>query len=282
MVPWFCLYATRHQLRARQRWHEFAFASGVLIFLAGGRVEAAESHFADMARVPATFLMGSDSGPSDERPQHKVDLAQFFIDKTPVTNAQFAQFMSVAGIQAPDGQRWYDVDDGDARIHRRNGKWQADHGFENHPVAEVSWYGAVAYCRWLNKRLPTEAEWEKAARGADGRKYPWGNDPPDSTKAHFAAGWNETRAVGSFPKGASPYGVLDLAGNGWEWVSSVYLPYPYNAQDGREDMTRSAVRGTRGGGHDSSAEELTTTHRGRNVSRNPRSGHHNIGFRCAR
>jgi formylglycine-generating enzyme required for sulfatase activity len=253
-----------------------------MLFTAG-RVEAADSRSGDMVRVPAgTFLMGSDSGPQDERPQHKVDLAEFFIDRMPVTNAQFAQFMNVAGVQARDGQRWYDVDDGDARIHQRNGKWQADRGFENHPVAEVSWHGAAAYCRWLNKRLPTEAEWEKAARGTDARKYSWGNDPPDRTKAHFAAGWNDTRPVGSFPDGASPYGLLDAAGNGWEWVSSLYLPYPYDAKDGREDMTRSDVRGTRGGGHDSSAEELTTTNRGRNVSRNPRSGHHNIGFRCAR
>lgn len=247
-----------------------------------GRVEAAESFPSEMAHIPAgSFPMGSDTGPQDERPQHKVDVGEFFIDRLPVTNGQFAQFMNVAGVQAADGQRWYDVDDTDARIHRRDGKWQGDPGFENHPVAEVSWYGAVAYCRSLNKRLPTEAEWEKAARGTDGRKYPWGNDPPDRSRAHFAAGWNDTRPVGSFPKGASPYGVLDMAGNGWEWVSSVYLPYPYNTKDGREDLTRSEIRGTRGGGHDSPAEELTTTQRGKNVSRNPRSGHHNIGFRCA-
>jgi formylglycine-generating enzyme required for sulfatase activity len=256
----------------------------ICILLASDRVYAADSReFDEMVHVPGgSFLMGSDSGLGDERPQHSLSLAAFSIDRTPVTNTQFARFMSVLGIQAPNGQPWYDVDDGDARIRRRDGKWEVDQGFENHPVAEVSWYGAVAYCAWLTKRLPTEAEWEKAARGTDGRKYPWGNEAPDRSRAHFAAGWNDTRSVGSFPNGASPYGVLDMAGNGWEWVSSLYLPYPYNPRDGREDMNRSDVRGTRGGGHDSSAEELTTTQRGRSVSRNPRSGHHNIGFRCAR
>jgi formylglycine-generating enzyme required for sulfatase activity len=88
--------------------------------------------------------------------------------------------------------------------------------------------------------------------------------------------------VEDFAKGASPYGVLDMAGNAWEWVSSVYSPYPYHASAGREDLKAGPERGTRGGGHDSSAEQLTTTYRGKGLSRNPRSGHHNIGFRCAR
>ena len=85
-----------------------------------------------------------------------------------------------------------------------------------------------------------------------------------------------------FPAGASPYGVQDMAGNAWEWVSSAYRPYPYDPHDGREDLAAGPVRGTRGGGHDSPADEITTTQRGRNLSRNPASGHHNIGFRCAK
>lgn len=236
-----------------------------------------------MVRIPAgSFWMGDDNGFADEKPRHQVNVAEFFIDRTKVTNAQFARFMNANGTQAADGQRWYDVDDNDARIHRRNKQWTAHPGHENHPVVETSWHGALAYCRWLGKRLPTEAEWEKAARGTDGRKFPWGNEAPDKSRAHFAGGWNELKPVGSFPQGASPYGVLDMAGNGWEWVSSAYLPYPYDARDGREDLTRDAVRGTRGGGHDSRPEELSTTQRGRHVSRNPRGGHHNISFRCAR
>jgi len=267
-------------------WRSFSSASfwlAILTPLALGQVAAAVKDSSEMVQVPAgVFLMGSNDGPEDERPQHRVTVPEFSIDRTPVTNGQLAHFMSAVGTKAPDGQRWYDVDDGDARIHRREGKWLADVGYENHPVVEASWYGAVAYCKWLGKRLPTEAEWEKAARGTDGRKYPWGDEPPDRSRAHFNGGWNDTRPAGSFPKGASPYGVLDLAGNGWEWVSSAYLPYPYSPNDGREDLNRLQTRGTRGGGHDSPADELTVTHRGRNVSRNPRSGHHNIGFRCAR
>ncbi len=236
-----------------------------------------------MVRIPAgEFVMGSDDGPSDERPQHRLTLGEFFIDRTPVTNAQYAQFLNAAGTQSADGQRWYDVDDHDARIHRHQEQWIADRGFEDHPVVEVSWYGAVAYCAWAGKRLPTEGEWEKAARGTDGRRYPWGYEAPERSRAHFGAGWNETRPVGGLARGASAFGVMDMAGNVWEWVSSAYLPYPFTPMDGREDLTRAQVRGTRGGGHDSSTEELTTTNRGRRVSRNFRSGHHNIGFRCAR
>ena len=256
----------------------------VLFFISENVVRAAESRdLEEMIRIPAgVFLMGSDNGPEDERPQHKVNLAEFFIDRNQVSNGQFASFLDSAGPTSKGGEKYYDVDDSDARIHRRDGKWLADAGHERRPVVEASWLGAKAYCEWLGKRLPSEAEWEKAARGTDGRKYAWGNDAPDANRAHFGAGWNEFRDVGSFPKGASPYGVLDMAGNGWEWVSSAYLPYPYNVADGREDSTREQVRGTRGGGHDSGAAELTVTHRGRHVSRNYRSGHHNIGFRCAR
>jgi formylglycine-generating enzyme required for sulfatase activity len=256
----------------------------VLFFILSNLAVAGESREAsDMIQVPAgMFLMGSNDGLEDEKPQHKVNLREFFIDRNQVTNSQFARFLNAVGPQGTRGEKYYDVDDSDARIHRHESKWGADAGHENRPVVEASWFGAIAYCAWAGKRLPTEAEWEKAARGTDGRKYPWGNDRPDGSRAHFNSGWNDFRDVGSFPKGASPYGVLDMAGNGWEWVTSAYKPYPYDPLDGREDLTQDQVRGTRGGGQDSRAEELTATQRGRHVSRNPRGGHHNIGFRCAR
>lgn len=237
----------------------------------------------EMIQIPAgEFLMGSDSGPTDEQPAHRVSLPAIFIDRLPVTNAQFAEFLNAVGPVNAHGENLFDVKDPDARIHRRAGGWSADPGFEQHPVVEASWAGARDYCAWLGKRLPTEAEWEKAARGTEGRPYPWGNDAPDATRARYGAPFNALVPVGRSPRGASPYGVLDMAGNVWHWVSSAYRPYPYRPDDGRENLTVGPVRGTRGGGHDSPPDELTTTQRGRNLSRAPGAGHHNIGFRCAR
>lgn len=238
---------------------------------------------ADMVSVPAgTFTMGSHEGPADERPAHQVSLAAYSIDRLAVSNAQFAEFLDAVGPHNKQGERLYDVDDADARIHRHGSRWSADQGHANHPVVESAWAGARDYCAWRGKRLPSEAEWEKAARGTDGRKYPWGNTPPDRTRAQFSARFNETAPVDEFAAGSSPYGVIGMAGNAWQWVSSAYRPYPYDAHDGREDLQSGPVRGTRGGGHDSPAGEITTTQRGRNLSRNPAAGHHNIGFRCAR
>ena len=239
-----------------------------------------------MVEVPAgAFTMGRDDGPEDERPAHRVELGRFLIDRLPVTNAGFAAFLDAhgsEGVHAGQRYRRYDDDDADARIHRVDGRWRADPGLEHHPVNEVTWAGARDYCAWQGKRQPTEAEWEKAARGTDARLYPWGNAAPDPRRAQFGAGWTRTAPVDAFPAGASPYGALDMAGNQGEWVSSLYRPYPYRADDGREDPGSAAVRGTRGGGHDSPAHELTTTGRGRTLSRAPRAGHHNIGLRCAR
>ena len=239
-----------------------------------------------MVVVPAgPFTMGRDDGPADERPAHRVALPTFLIDRLPVTHAEFAAFLEAQGREGQAGgqpYRRFDHDDPDARIRFVDGRWRADAGFERHPVNEVTWAGARDYCAWTGKRLPTEAEWEKAARGTDSRPFPWGSAPPDATRARFGAGWVATVPVDAHPAGASPYGVLDMAGNQWEWVSSLYRPYPWRGNDGREDLTADGVRGTRGGGHDSPASELTTTWRGRTLSRAPRAGHHNIGFRCAR
>lgn len=225
--------------------------------------------------------MGRDDGPADEKPAHTVMLAAFLVDRLPVTNRQFAEFLNAVGPQAPAGMRRYDTDDPDARIHFADHAWRADAGYEHHPAVEVSWLGARDYCAWRNARLPTEAEWEKAARGTDRRRFPWGNTAPDATRARYASAFNDTTAVTSHPSGASPYTVLDMSGNAWSWVSSAYRAYPYHADDGREDLSPGPVRGTRGGGHDSPATEITTTERGRTLSRNPRAGHHNIAFRCA-
>jgi formylglycine-generating enzyme required for sulfatase activity len=235
----------------------------------------------DMVAVPAgRYTMGSKDGPADEQPAHEIVLERYSIDRYPVTNERFAEFLNARGPGS--NVRWYDHDDPDAHIHRSDRVWKADRGYERHPAIEVTWAGARAYCAWRGKRLPTEAEWEQAARGTDGRRYPWGNESPDKSRAQFDARYRDTTRVDAHPAGASPYGVHDMAGNTWEWVSTLYLPYPYRSGDGREDARAPGVRGTRGGGHDSPAGEITTTQRGHNLSRNPLAGHHNISFRCAK
>lgn len=228
------------------------------------------------------FTMGSDHGLPDERPAHTVAVAAFSIDRRPVTNAEFAAFLQRIGdTRNARGENLFDADDGDARLHKVGDTWRADAGFEQHPVIEASWYGARDYCRALGKRLPTEAEWEFAARGTAGRIYPWGDTPPTPDHARFATGYGRTIAVGSLPAGATPEGVLDLAGNVHQWTSSIAAPYPYRADDGREDPDRFADRVTRGGAADTRADTLRATWRGASVSRGARAGHHNIGFRCA-
>jgi formylglycine-generating enzyme required for sulfatase activity len=277
-------FATSHSTTGPDRASQSARKIGITALLTAIGIAIATPVRADdaMIVIPAgAFTMGRDDGPADERPAHVIALPAFRIDRLPVINRDFAAFLNARGHSLPDGARLYDHDDNDARIHQVGGKFVADKGYENHPVVEPSWLGAREYCAWRGKRLPTEAEWEKAARGGDRRRYPWGNDAPTRVRAQFAAGFNETAPVENFAAGASPYGVLGMAGNAWQWVSSAYRPYPYRADDGREDPAPGPVRATRGGGHDSPADEITTTQRGRTLSRNPRAGHHNIGFRCA-
>lgn len=173
---------------------------------------------ANMILIPAgESLMGSPAGEGsdDEHPQHRVSLDAFYIYKYQVTNGQFARFVKETGYKAAGNWKEY-----------------AKSGRETHPVVNVSWNDASAYCRWAGGRLPTEAQWEKAARGTDGRDYPWGNardgnrcncynGPKVSGMADIAGG-RGTAPVGSFPSGVSPYGVHDMAGNVWEWCSDWY------------------------------------------------------------
>lgn len=237
-----------------------------------------------IAVAGATLMMGSDKGLADERPVHPVAVAPFLIDERPVTHAEFAAFLDTigGGVRNAGGRKLFDDDDSDARIHKRDGRWRADPGWERKPAIEVSWYGARDYCAALGKRLPTEAEWELAARGPQGRTYPWGEAKPDATRARFATGYSAFVDVASLPAGATPEGIQDLAGNVHQWTSSLAKPYPYRADDGREDPELEADRVTRGGAADTGAETLRATWRGASVSRAPRAGHHNIGFRCAR
>jgi formylglycine-generating enzyme required for sulfatase activity len=218
----------------------------------------------EMVLVPAgEFQMGCDDGNpnedcySDEQPLHTVYLDAYTIDKYEVTNAQYAEFLNVMGNQEEGGDTWLDADDGNVRIHESGGVWQVDSGYENHPVVEVTWYGARAYCQWRGKRLPTEAEWEKAARGSsDTRMYPWGNEDPDCSRLnyfHYDGSSYEycvgdTTPVGSYPTGASPYGAMDMAGNVWEWVNDwydgdYYSSSPYENPPGPASGSYKVLRG---------------------------------------
>lgn len=253
--------------------------SALLLTLPGvpGRAEAP-----GMVLIPSgPVLMGSDDGPADERPAHLVELAAFWMDVLPVTTTEFARFLNDVGPVGALGENLFDVPDSDSRIVRTSAGFAPMPGYEQHPVVEPSWFGARDYCAWRGARLPTEAEWERAARGPAARTFPWGEDPPARQRAHFGSRYNDYLPVGSWPDGATPEGVHDLAGNVWQWVSSLYWPYPYQVDDGREDPSAPGERGARGGGHDSPAAHLRGAHRGRGLSRSPTAGHHNIGLRCA-
>ena len=227
------------------------------------------------------FWMGRDDGPPDEAPRHRVYVRDFWIERRKVTNAEFALFLNATGLRPPGSDRRYDEDDADARIHRSQGLWIADPGFERHPVAEVSWFGARDYCTWTRRRLPTEAEWEKAARGDDERPYPWGFAAPTPQLAVFGRAYNATDST-SRPAGASPYRVEDMLGNLREWTSTALRPYPYRTDDGREPYTGATGRVVvRGASHDDPAESLGVTRRRSYDRRGAAAGHHFVGFRCA-
>jgi iron(II)-dependent oxidoreductase len=256
------------------------------------------------------YGIGSSEGRESAKPPHRVMLAPFLIDATEVSNAQFAAFLNTLNVtakrdlpagelrpddvQGPDAQRvwggssgndhaYIEMDDTDARIGILGGRFVPEPGFADHPAPESTWQGAKAFCTWRGARLPTEAEWEAASRGKEGRAYPWGEAPATPERAVFARGRGETDPVGSHPKGATPEGVFDLAGNEAEWTSSLFRPYPYDPRDGREDPNAPGERVTRGGDHvfDTAPDQLTGYFRD-GFSRNPRRGHRHIGFRCAK
>ena len=208
------------------------------------------------------FIMGSASGdaiPADETPSHRVDLPDYRIGKTPVTNAQYAVFLKqVAGQAMPQRSGWF--------------LREPPSGKENHPVTGVTWHDAVAYCAWLSAqtgrryRLPSEAEWEKAARGRTGLVFPWGNEWRED---HCNVAGDDTTPVDTFPQGASPYAILDLVGNVQEWTQTLWggdaqttaYPYPYRSDDGREDVTADSrlvrvYRVHRGGSYKDKPEDL--------------------------
>ncbi len=205
-------------MKRRSSWLLFAVAPLLFSQLGHGESEPGE-----MLHVPAgTFMMGADSGgEGDERPAHQVTLAGFWLDRTEVTNLEYQQCVSAEKC-APFR------DD----VARRFGAGP-EGGFrdEAQPVVGVSFHDASSYCAFRGKRLPSEAEWERAARGDDARRYAWGNEPPSARLACFGrkpgAKGATTDPVGSHPDGRGPYGHLDLTGNVWEWTADLYDPMAY-------------------------------------------------------
>ena len=250
----------------------------------------------DMVFIPAgEFLMGStdaDKAARDsEKPQHTLYLPAYFIDRTPVTNAQYRRFIEAGGYANPDywreaiaAGRWRDGKyiDYDGEHRDRPLLWD-DPRFndDSQPVVGVTWYEALAYSRWAGKRLPNEAEWEKAARGTDGRIYPWGDVWREGRANTAELGIRRTTPVGRFsPEGDSPYGAVDMAGNVWEWCSTRWgFDYPYTPNDGREDLGGGddVGRVLRGGSWWDNKAAARCAARYRN---NPRDWDSNRGFRC--
>jgi len=203
------------------------------------------------------FMMGRNDGGGSEGPAHPMTVKPFYLDKTEVTNEQYEEFVRVTGHPVP--RDWV------------NGTFPA--GQANFPVVNVTWNDAAAYARWRNKRLPTEAEWEFAARGRDNLLYPYGNKWDANLSSAKEDGSTQPRAVGSYPAGASPFQALDMAGNVAEWADSDFQPYPGSAQRFAEGF-----KVVRGGAYNASAAQQTTTSR---YGYRPTDATDFIGFRCA-
>lgn len=238
--------------------------------------------------IPAgSFLMGSidveNGADYDEMPQHLVTLDAYWMDQTVVSNAMYARFLNEIGNQIEERSTWLDAGDEDVLISQQDGIWRPSKGYDDHPAIEVTWFGARAYCQWAGRRLPSEAEWEKGARGQlpgsdDGRVYPWG-DEIDCDKAQYANCGGGLLPVSSKLAGASPYGVLGLSGNTWEWVSDWYAEDYYRISRAENPLgpDDGESRVLRGGSWEYDWKHLRAANRRHN---GPSVSMHDYSFRC--
>ena len=228
----------------------------------------------EMKIIPAgEFLMGSKpaEGRPDERPQSRVYLDAYEIDIYEVTNERYLNFIHLTGRKEPPnpyGERLLSQEDGIGSL----------------PVVQVTWYDAVDYCRWAGKRLPTEAEWEKAARGLNGSIYPWGIQLPKTREVNFEKNWDGVRTlwpVGSKPETSSPFGVHDMAGNVREWVRDWYAPdyYDYRPTKNPKGPNNAILKVIKGGSWHSFKSDIRPASRGKGGFALKTDG---IGFRCAK
>jgi formylglycine-generating enzyme required for sulfatase activity len=233
----------------------------------------------NMVLIPAgDFIMGSDEVDKEtlqqrfgmaktpylnEHPQRKISLGDYYIDKFEITKRQYKEFVNATGRAAP--LNWV------------NGQYAPD--TDDHPVFFITWFDADAYCKWAGKRLPTEEEWEKAARGTDGRSFPWGNEF-DLKKTNASGKYGGVYPVGHFEEDVSPFGVYDMAGNVQEWTASWYKAYPgneYEDEDYGEKLRVTKGGGWGGLGHYSFDLFYRTSFRG---FMDPSQGFDDLGFRC--
>jgi formylglycine-generating enzyme required for sulfatase activity len=222
---------------------------------------------APMVLVPAgEFIMGSEQGDDDEQPVHRVFLDSFYLDTFEVTNGRFAKFVAAIQSEPP----WGFADHDTPVLHA------------DRPVRWVTWLEATGYCLWAGKRLPTEAEWEKAARGTDGRTYPWGQEPPTPVHAVFGLkeGAETVAPIGDREKGISPYGIHDLAGNLYEWVTDWYDDAFYTTTPtiNPRGPAEGPAKGQRGGSYINSPYRLRASFR---TKGDPTEHDPHVGFRCA-
>ena len=200
-------------------------------------------------------------GPED--PAHEVILDAYYIDLYEVSNADYKKYIEATGFKTMP--RYWD----DSNLNQ-----------PNQPVVGVTWKEARAFCQWNNKRLPTEAEWEKAARGKRPTKYPWGNEAPDKTRLNFSSHVGKTTPVGSYPTGKSDYGVFNLSGNVAEWVKDWHFPeyYLFSPKENPPGPEKGHYKIIRGGNWKNNAEDVRLTYRNATV---PKARSKTIGFRCA-
>jgi formylglycine-generating enzyme required for sulfatase activity len=267
-----------HRIAAEWRWRRLRYAAAAtaaIVMISVGlfyglkarsRTDVIGKDGAPAVLIPAgAFVMGDEK----ESPRREIFLDRFYLDRYEVTVGRYATFMKATrNVRAPD--EWDTVNlRNDAEL----------------PVVGVDWQDANSYCRWAGKRLPTEAEWEKAARGADERKYPWGNDEPTAERARFAQPYDNrvykdgVARVGSYSKGMSPFGINDLAGNVWEWVADWFTEsFPSNEVRNPKGPDSGAGKVMRGGGWYDPPVRITATQR---MYASPANRSDNVGFRCA-
>ena len=233
------------------------------------KTASAQTQEMPMALVSAgEFIMGSQEGAADEQPAHRIYVDAFLMDKYEVSVGQYAKYLEATSLDAPPD--WNIMN-------------QPQH--QKRPVVNIDWADAAMYCKWAGKRLPTEAEWEKAARGTDGRIYPWGNEPPTRLHANFGKmEWNNHAAlvpVGKLEDGKSPYGIYDMAGNVWEWVSDWYEQDYYKNSPSQNPTGPSSaqLKVLRGGSWSDNMDNLRSANP---YIYEPMSQYHNVGFRCAK